>query len=120
LKKRKAIEQLFQSGKSFSTYPFRIYYLLLPRVGSEEHLLQFGVAVSKRYFKKAVDRNRIKRQIREVYRVEKLPLKQRLETHQQIALKVFFIYTGKEMPLFNVVQQKVTAILQKLEKEIAI
>jgi ribonuclease P protein component len=79
--------------------------------------LQFGVAVSKKHFKKAVDRNRIKRQIREIYRVEKLSLKARLETEQQ-TLHLFFVYTGKEKTEFALLQSKLQHILKRLEKDL--
>src|SRR6516165_6102438 len=82
LKKRKVIEEVFNSGESFSIYPLRVLYLIsrdstidndTPGSGERvpEPILQFGVAVSKKNFKKAVDRNRIKRLIREAYRLQK-------------------------------------------------
>ncbi|HZI01195.1 MAG TPA: ribonuclease P protein component [Flavisolibacter sp.] len=117
LKKRKVIEAIFREGISFGAYPFRVFYLKQARETDADSLLQFGVAVSKKYFKKAVDRNRIKRQIREIYRVEKLSLKARLETEQQ-TLQLFFVYTGKEKTAFALLQSKLQHILQRLEKDL--
>src|SRR5689334_5548279 len=68
LKSRKQIEALFAGGKSVSVFPVRAVYELLP---AEEPGLKVGVSASKRYFKKAVDRNRIKRLLRETYRLQK-------------------------------------------------
>ena len=75
VKKRKVIEELFDEGESFSISPFKVFYIskstsLQERIIDHEKMeidssLQFGVGVSKKNFKKAVDRNRIKRQIRE-------------------------------------------------------
>jgi ribonuclease P protein component len=75
--------------------------------------LQAGVTVSSRSFKKAVDRNRVKRIMREVYRLQKLPLQQLLEKEDK-RLVLFFIYTGKELPVFAEVSKKMEVILKRL------
>jgi RNase P protein component len=80
--------------------------------------LQAGFGASSRHFKKAVDRNRIKRLGREAYRLQKEPLLRRL-TEKGLSLAVFFIYTGKELPEHATVTEKIGVILQKLIKEIA-
>jgi ribonuclease P protein component len=80
--------------------------------------LQAGFGASSRHFKKAVDRNRIKRLGREAYRLQKEPLLRRL-TEKGLSLAVFFIYTGKELPEQATVTEKIGVILQKLIKEIA-
>lgn len=109
LKSRKAIEQLFKDGKSFAVTPFRVYY------SPGALALQFGVGVSTRNFKKAVDRNRIKRLMREAYRLKKNSLQLSLmEKHK--GLNLFFIYTGKELPDYKLVSGKVNIILEKLLK----
>jgi ribonuclease P protein component len=118
LKSRKQIELLFKQGKTFSIFPFKISYILnlsnseLPTPNSR---LLFGVGAGTRNFKKAVDRNRIKRLTREAYRLQKNELQQRLlETEKQ--LNVFFIYTGKEMPNYLLVKEKTAQILNRLIK----
>lgn len=76
--------------------------------------LQAGFTVSSRLFKKAVDRNRIKRLMRESYRLQKNNLKISLEEkHKNLA--VFFIYTGKELPNYNNVFEKIGSALKRLE-----
>jgi ribonuclease P protein component len=80
--------------------------------------LQAGFGASSRYFKKAVDRNRIKRLGREAYRLQKEPLLRRLE-EKGLCLAVFFIYTGKDLPDYPTVTQKIGVVLQKLIKEIS-
>lgn len=110
LKSRKQIERLFNTGKKFTVSPFRVHYSL-----SEEGqtLLQFGVGVSNRNFKKAVDRNRIKRLTREAYRQQKPVLQKKLaETGKKMNL--FFIYADKEVPVFNMVWDSVKKIIDKL------
>jgi ribonuclease P protein component len=109
LKSRKQIEALFGSGKSFSQYPFRVFY----RWEGQEGLPQAGVGASKRNFKRAVDRNRIKRLMREGYRLQK----QVLYTSEAAAgLRVFILYMGKDLPLFDQVLEKMGVVLQKLSR----
>ncbi len=125
VKSRKVIEQLFAAGRSFSLAGLRVYYLLAPVPATlpgiaNTHLsdpLQAGMGVSKRHFKKAVHRNRIKRLLREAYRLQKLPLQEAL-ANNPAELRVFFIFTGKELPLFEFVQQQIAAALKRLHKEV--
>jgi ribonuclease P protein component len=124
LKSRKRIERVFRDGKSFSLFPYRVIFLLQPNgvsapgVREDWAPLQAGFGASSRHFKKAVDRNRIKRLGREAYRLQKEPLLRRL-TEKGLSLAVFFIYTGKELPEHAIVTEKIGVILQKLIKEIA-
>ena len=115
LKSRKQIEQLFNEGKSFYLSPFRIYYLVTPLITISVSTLQFGTGVSAKNFKRAVDRNRVKRLIREAYRLQKQRLQEAV-TQEKVQLNMFFIYTSKELPAFNVVKEKVNLILNKLTK----
>ena len=118
LKSRKAIERLFREGRHFTITGFRILYLLEPYADADakgRNFLQAGVSVSSRNFKKAVDRNRIKRLIRESYRLQKNTLQEILkESGKQ--LQLFIIYTGRELPVFGMVSDKVHVILKKLEE----
>ena len=119
LKSRKQIEQLFDEGKSFVLNPFRVYYLVNSQLsmGNKQSSLQFGAGVSAKIFKRAVDRNRIKRLTREAWRLQKNELNEKVrETRKQ--LNVFFIYTGKELPDFKIVKDKVAVALKKLSDKI--
>jgi ribonuclease P protein component len=119
LKSRKQIEQLFKEGKSFAFTPFRIHYLFNETLNTERSIfnVQFGVGVSNKNFKKAVDRNRIKRLIREAWRLQKSELSEKTKAVQK-QLNVFFIYTGKELPDFTTVKDKVAVALKKLADKI--
>lgn len=117
LKSRKQIEHLFKEGKSFNTGTLKIFHSL--REAGKQFSpvpLQFGVGVGTRYFKKAVDRNRVKRLIREAYRLQKEGLHQQINL-QQKQLNLFIIFTGKEVPDYKLVFEKVGAALKKLCKE---
>ena len=124
LKSRKQIEHLFNKGKSFAANPFRIYYSLSKTLNTQSSIpmaiginIQFGVGVSSKNFRKAVDRNRIKRLTREAWRLQNLELKQRLKI-AKTQLVVFFIYTGKELPDFAILKGKVAVALKKLAEKI--
>ena len=110
LKSRKAIEYLFKEGKRFIHSSFRVHYVVLK---NEE--FQFGAGVSTKNFKKAVDRNRVKRLIRESYRQLKLPLKTTLADNTK-GLHLFVIYTGKELPDYSSVYFQIEKIIKKLQK----
>ena len=112
LKSRKTIEQLFKEGKSFSNFPFRV---LLQFTDTAKAPIQTGFAVSSKHFKKAVDRNRIKRLMREAYRLQKNEL-QSLLTHQQKQLAVFIIYVGNELPDYDFIFEKTDHVLARLIK----
>ena len=109
LKSRKLIEAVFSNGKNFAHYPFRAFYLL----SENGFTVQAGFGVSGKNFRKAVDRNRIKRLAREAWRLQKNSLCEKLE-NQNLHLVLFLIYTGKELPEYDLVYNKMGMILQKL------
>ena len=115
MKSRKQIEQLFDAGKSIVAGPFRIYYSVSEMLNAQRSMLniQFGIGVSSKNFKSAVDRNRIKRLTREAWRLQKNELQEKIRTAGK-QLKVFFIYTGKELPDFTTVKDKVAVALKRL------
>lgn len=112
LKSRKQIEELFLNGKSFSMFPLRVTYRFIP---SEEANVQVGVTAGKRFFKKAVDRNRIKRLIREAYRLQKNDLAESLKQKGQKAF-LFFMYTDKTIVSFLTIKEAMNKALKRLEK----
>jgi ribonuclease P protein component len=110
LKHRRFIEKLFKEGRYFSVFPFRINYMFLDELNGQ---LQAGFSASTRNFKKAVDRNRVKRITKEAYRLQKNQLTDLLVLKNK-KLAVFFIYTDKNLPAFELVKERVHIILQKL------
>jgi len=105
LKSRKLIKQLFEDGKAISVFPLRLIYLKTNHDG--KYLLQTGVSVSKRNFKLAVDRNRIKRMMREVYRLNKAKF------YNNISEKYIFmfIYLGKKEMDYHKLDKKMNELI---------
>lgn len=112
LKSRKAIDALFLKGKSFTAFPLRVVYRLHTAETAPEPI-KAGVSVSKKHFKKATDRNRIKRLLREAYRTSDKPVKNQVAS-QGLELHVFFIFTGKAVPSYIDVKLAMQAALQQL------
>lgn len=110
LKSRKLIEQVFGEGKKFTMASFRVHYLF---GAGGTFPLRFGAGVSNKNFKKAVDRNRIKRLAREAWRQQKSVLQQRLKEKNE-SMDVFFIYTGKELSEFKIVYDAIGKAINKL------
>ncbi len=108
----KVIQKLFKEGKSFSHFPLRIIYM---EMENQDSALKAGFTVSTRHFKQAVDRNRIKRLMRESYRLQKNNLANELVMHNK-KLAVFFIYTAAELPKYNEVYEKIGSALERIEK----
>jgi len=106
LKSKKIIELLFKEGKSVTKFPVKVFFL--PMENNEN--TQAGFAVPKRNFKNAVDRNRIKRQLRESYRLQKHLLKN--EDGSKFA--VFFLYLGKEKLPYGSIDRGMRKLLENI------
>ncbi|MFY7900785.1 MAG: ribonuclease P protein component [Chitinophagaceae bacterium] len=111
LKSKKLIESLFANGKSFLVFPVKVMYL--PITETVDFPLKIGVTASSRNFKKAVDRNRIKRILREQYRLNKLPLHTYVQENN-LQLAVFFMYIDKSVVTTAVMKKKMPIIINKL------
>ncbi len=113
------IGRLFGNGKSFFEYPFKIMYLTIESGfrGFEEYPARVLFTISKRKFKKAVQRNRLKRLMREGYRKNKGQLYEALnEKNQKIVLA--FVYTAKETMPYSEIEKKIKAALLRLQQDV--
>ncbi|RMA66031.1 ribonuclease P protein component [Ulvibacter antarcticus] len=109
LKSSKTIAQIFDEGKSFSKFPIK--FIFIPLENTQKTRAAF--AVPKRNFKFAVTRNRIKRQLREVYRLQKPHYL--LNSGKNFALLILFV--GKDKPQYAQLEKSMIALLKKLEDE---
>ncbi|WP_223308302.1 ribonuclease P protein component [Maribacter polysiphoniae] len=112
LKSKKLIERLFKEGKHLNGYPLKLLYLELD--SPMDVRIKTGVAVPKKKFKSAVQRNRIKRLLRESYRLNK----QLVFNNSEGNFAFLILYLGKEMPSYPVVEKGMQTILQKFIKKI--
>lgn len=113
LKSKKLIDQLFTEGKSVSAYPLRLVYL---GTALDNNLIaKTGVSVSKRNFKTAVDRNRIKRLLREAYRLNKSIFFNNLTTQHAFMI----LYIGKDKPTLDLVENKMKILFEKFTNKIS-
>jgi len=103
LSQEKLIQELFDKGSSFYLYPFKVFFL-----SSNKPANQVMVSVPKSIFKRAVDRNTIKRRIREGYRLNKAKLL------QDKFFSIAYIYTAKEILPSALIHQKIVLSLDKL------
>jgi ribonuclease P protein component len=111
LKSRKQIDKLFNTGNFFNLPPLRISYSI-ESVGENDEL-QMGIGVSGKHFKRAVDRNRVKRLLREAWRLQKLELAA-MAKEKGRSLKVFIIYTGRELPEYKLIYEKTGSVIVRL------
>ncbi|HSD14356.1 MAG TPA: ribonuclease P protein component [Flavobacterium sp.] len=107
LKSKTTIDLLFSEGKSVSKYPLRLVFV--PTTLENEERLKMGVSVSKKYFKKAVDRNYFKRVLRETYRLNKSLL---LDNMQEPYAFMFF-YQSKERLSYQEINKKTIQLFEK-------
>lgn len=112
LKSRKLIGKLFEEGSSLKAYPFKLVYLKTTH--TSEFSVQAAFSVPKRRFKKAVDRNRIKRLLKEAYRLEKHIVYEGVD--DSFIFMITFI--GKEEPAFIDVKKNIHKLLNLFVEEI--
>jgi|WetSurMetagenome_2_1015567.scaffolds.fasta_scaffold814926_2 ribonuclease P protein component len=102
---------LHKEGQAFFNYPFTVKWLMIS--GLNESNVRLLPAVPKRNFKKAVDRNKIKRFIREAYRLNKEILIKTAKQHNKNII-ITLLYSGKKIVPYNEAETKIALILQQI------
>ena len=111
LKSKTTIDLMFREGKSVSKYPLRLVYA--KSTFGENPEFKMGVSVSKKYFKKAVDRNYFKRVLRETYRLNKQLLRENLQEPYSFML----LYQTKDRLSYEEINQKTIALFEKFHRQ---
>lgn len=109
---RLQLERLLTLKQSFFAYPFKCYYQFLP-LSAENEVCKMAVSVPKRLEKTAVGRNRIKRWMREAYRLHKHLLYAKINESGAV-VNMLFVCIGKENLSFVMVESSIMDILQKI------
>lgn len=116
LDKKKIIEKMFAGGsRSFSVFPLRVVYLPVEELEADASIL---ISVSKRRFKQAVKRNRVKRQIREAYRVNKHELLNIL-VERKCRLAIAFIYLSDQLVESSIIEDRMRIALVRITEKMA-
>lgn len=131
LKRKADIDDLFKSGRSFFAAPLKVYYSFTtvivtpPAIEATATPLAQGVckagfSVPKKLMKKAVHRNRVKRLLREAYRLHKHKLMAALAQKQDEPLhcNLFFVYTDKQLPPYQLIEEKMKYAVRRLVKTV--
>lgn len=117
LKSHVTIGRLFKEGHSFGVYPLRVVWLPVVAVGA--YPAQFALTVPKRSFRKAVDRNRLRRKIRASYQVHKADFYAHLAPKEpQVQYALMIIYTAKEALPYSTIDRAMLRLLQRLARKI--
>ena len=111
LKSKKLIEQVFEEGKSIKRFPLKLFYLKTPL--PEDVPCQAAMAVPKKKVRQAVKRNRIKRLMRESYRLQKGDTFNKMVGN----FALLFLYLGKESPEYREIDSAMKVLLDKFLKE---
>lgn len=101
---KKAFEFLFAQGKTVFIHPLKIVYSFEK---STESTVKAAFGVSKRNFKKAVKRNRIKRLLREAYRKNKISV-------ESVNIHIMILYISKEIESYRVIEDKLIKGLDQI------
>ena len=109
---RKAIGDLFDGGESFFIFPLKVVFSKTKL--ENDRPLKAAFSVSKRNFKRAVNRNYLKRLMRETYRLNKSVLAELL-TQNNVQMDVMFIYAAKELKDYQTVEKSMLKCLDKLK-----
>ncbi len=114
---KKIIEAIYADGKKIKHYPFILNFLEVPDNLPMEFPVQIVTAVPKRKVRLATGRNRLKRQIREAYRLNKSELIEHVVAADK-KLALFLIYIGKANENYTFIEEKLNVLLEKIQTEV--
>lgn len=115
IKSRKVLEAVYEKGEQMVVHPYRLRFMRYEFESGAP--VQFAVSVPKRNVKSAVKRNKVKRRIREAYRLNKGDLLSQIKDPSQ-GLALFLIYIGKEDQTYSFLEEKMKMLLKKLQEQL--
>lgn len=118
---RKAIEELFKKAgsRSMVIFPLRVVYALIPKMNDSDIKARMLVSVPKRCFKRAVKRNRVKRQVREAFRKNKHSLIEAMERLPEKDISIAFVWLDNSLHESDEVEKKIIKLLYRVEEKVA-
>ncbi len=118
---RNAVESLFKNieSRSMVAFPLRVVYVLTPPMADISVNVRMLVSVSKKHFKRAVKRNRVKRQVREAYRKHKHPLIEAVKGIGNHHLSLAFVWLDNKLYDTEIVEKKVEKLLMRIEEKLS-
>lgn len=116
LKKHKEIERLFSEGQSFHIYPLRWVWVPTKEAIQTKSPTQIAFSVSKRKFKLAVDRNRVKRLMREAWRLNKNTFHEKI--HDEGYYSIMLIYTGKKKEPLRYISKRLRKGMERFQRTV--
>lgn len=114
LKSSIEIDALYRENRFVISYPLKCYYSFSEKT-AQQNVIRVAFSVPKRIFKHAVERNRIKRRMREAYRLNYKNIFEEIITQNDKQLKLFVIYVGKEVLDFANMEKNLQSVLQKVK-----
>lgn len=114
---QKSIDRLFAKGKSFIAYPLRIVYFVEEESDAEKQFAQLLISVPKRKFKRANKRIRVKRLVREAYRLNKQEYISLLR-EKSLRLEIAFLYLKDELPTYEEIEKSILKTASSLKEKI--
>lgn len=114
---KRVIDELFVSGETLKQYPLRLLFLIDPIHSSDKTTFQIVISVPKKKIRKAHDRNKIKRMLRELVRNNKHELEHQL-TNEQVKLALFLIYSDSTELDYSIMEKKFKKLIQQLQNKI--
>ena len=117
LKSSLSIEKLYRANKFVLSYPLKCYYLFSEPAENQSNL-RVAFTVPKKTFKKAVERNKLKRRMREAYRLNYRRIFEQFIIQNDKQLQLFMIYIGKEIADYGNIEKSMQTLLQKISEKI--
>ncbi len=114
LKRRKVIETIFSSGQGVQAYPIQLIWTVAERQGPG--YIQVGFTAPRKKFKRAVDRNLVKRRMREAYRLNKSLIPEAIVS-ENAQIVVMCIYMSRDILAFDSIQKGMIKALKRLAEK---